>query len=1472
MKSFSQSSKLAVLFVVLTCVVALMRFYSLTYNPLQPLIKYPQTWYLDIKYAPKPTSANAAFVTIPLESTIRLIKGVIKTYAVTYPNRSVLAFVTDKGSAQDSVRAEIEYIIGKIQTQQPNEKINHLLFHKDINRTLKRIIPIDRQYGLDPEDIAHFDNEFIQLFGEEGIFDPNEGFLPLLQPNISITLAAAALASNMSPSTPAVLEKLSALITRMSGVQLGYFRGLPLRFVDLNYSSQDLLLLGLTGSDLKKQLTSRVAQTPPSNLRKAAESYSVSQSPFIDLQALLQTEVTGVGPSAIRLSDLVQPRPQHLLVSGLLGRMGAKDWLIEHLRIGPYQQDKSSTKISKFDRTKLEVEMLTSHPSSNAELIKTLKEALPEPQGMNGWQIVSVTDHDAIQESSGRTPSDQETLTGVSLLTVILSHLLPAAAPGIFLLRGFALSLMVFTAGVWITGISLTQEILATSLGLMFVYHFSTQLPVSRRLFLKTAKPIASEKVHYFLLLMTLPVLFTFAAFGPQFNTNDREHILSFCLACSAVFLSSAAYRHATIGTGRAYDEDFSSTAALLRGFACLIPMSLLLLEPIIFTHSSPALAISTAVEVNEGATKSVKNTPELQARLASMRQAGFQSVYLAARESQQIVGVSEPEIRRDRVVTNIVEGLLENRQEDTAILISPELDSGEISYLRLVDRDLNPHSTAMHKKMTATETREWLNSMLVPGNILFEKSPQNIAAQIPLSSVLLTEVQQKLSKTIHSKGREVLLLAAYGNTVGPSASSKRNDAVMSALTKTLAESGVKEDHMHLRSNVENHAYQRNSSYRLNVLIALLVSISGALFFGSIRGAIQTVVTYLLCYGISKPVFLFVYIFSGSILNVSETHIQIGSIAISLALLSIWAHISADLNTSRKANLPVEKAIVPFFVECRYLYRWLLVLWSFAMILSLSFYAFRFVAGTLLVSTLALVLLPGWVYSWVVIEEIYHRQILRISVLIAQNFRRLIQALLLAGFASLTSQVYLPQVAQSTEIFDTGCAKAGFVVLPFYVRPFSVESAALDSRVTEFLSSQLPCAKIAYDLMPEITEIMRSSTGVKGHSLAKSKLAKLIKVRRKKIESLYRKEEVSGRSDFKVHIIAGFLEELIGHTGVFVMHDFNGGRITEFKFTERSSTVIDLLKRVALNIRKEDGNLLDTIDPGSQFIAVKIEPIERGFMQEKEVLTERIREDLNNFIRSRFTHPLPPGFLERKNFFRIAQSGEEPRYKVKITFESSQTRLYATVRASRDNTARSTWIEEDLVNIGSFHNHVLNGTRSALAALEGINDYSLNAGISVLGNRNGLANLFSVNFRQNLGSLALAARLRLGSGDSLAEETVEEAGQNMTRRQNLILAGAAVGYQITDLRWLSLDAGLALEGGLSQYDRLTTGEKRTTDPNLLLSAGPYVQTLATLRGTVSFLLRLGLEQLYESPLGQQSTDSGLLPVTFDATAGIGFSF
>jgi hypothetical protein len=1465
--------RLILLLSALSVIVLNVRSQGLTFRPFKTSMKGPQSWFLDVSYTDKPTEINAAFISLPLESQIRQINGVMTTYAVTYSNRTVIAFVTKANAAPDSIRSEVEFILSKIQTQQPGETLQHLLFHKDINRALRRVIPIDKPYGIGPENLAHFENEVVQLFGDEGVFNPTVGFYPLLRPNISVSIKQAENAALLRTEAKPALELIASMSARIPGVQFSYFRQIPFRFIDLEYSAQDLLQYGLTGSDLQAQLSKQIHQIPPSSLKKAAESFATSRVPLVDMQMLLTTEIAGSGPTSTRLADLVRPRPHHLLVSGLMGQEGGDDWLIEPLRIeSPMRLDHSSSRSNGPHAPEFTFHILTTDPQANAEVIQSLKGSVLSELQEAGWMVSFIQNNDEERSVGISASSDRDLLTLVTIVTMFIAFILPAAAPGVFLFRGLSISLAVFSCLVWIVGLSLNREILATPLSLMFVYHFSTQLPVARRLHLKSLKSISSERIHIFLLLMSLPVLFTLGVFGHQFDLRDKDHILAFCLACIAVFTCSCVYRPAPPPSVRTYDEELSRTSILLKGAICLLPLLLLLFEPPFLQNTPPAIALTAQVEINGKKQESNEPLHRLQSRLASLRQMGFQSIYQAAPEEKQIVTLRQPEVTANQIRSAFIADLLASAAAGPTALISPEDSTSELALFRIVDRDQEKGLGQLGGHMNAAQTKLWLESLQVPAAVLFEEGTMQPDTRVPLASALLTELQAGVSKMIHNRGREVLLLSAFGDTIGPQASALGNEQALSAVNATLTAAGVENEHIHLRSNVNEHSLEQSSSRTLNALISVLVAFSGALFFGSVRGSLQTMATYLLCYGIAKPIFLFVYIFSGSALNVSELHLQIACIAISLALLSIWAHISADLNTSRKANQPLDRAIAPFFVEARYLYRWLLVLSSFAIVLSLSYYSFRFIAGVLLVSTIALVLLPGWVYCWVLIEEVYHRNALRISIIVAQRLKKMGGAMALVVALFCTDQMFVPPQARASDVLDTGCKHAGFVVLPFYTRPYSIDKPALDAKVTEFLASQLPCSTVAKYLLPNVYEIMQASTGIPGHTEAKKGIRNLIRTQRANIEAWYMRELGLKSQNFNVHIIGGFVEELIGHKGIVVLNDSGTAVPSEMKFTERDANVLPILKEAAQYFKDGDEASFSSESPRPHTIAIEIAPIEASIEPTQAKITERIRADLENFIRSRLTHPLPRHFLAPKSFFRIAQIGEDPKYTVRISFDASATRLFATVRTQQGNTAKSAWIEDDLMNIGEFHKQVLSSTRSALDAIEGIHEYNVNAGVSVLGHSNGMTGLFSLNARRSLGSLGLAARLRIGRGDGFSKNIRNGGAEEKGSAQSLILAGVAVGYAIMDIPWLSLDAGLSVDGGANQYEHPNTPSNEEPGPNILVTAGPYFQALATSRDGLSLLLRIGLEIPYESPVDDKDANSELIPVILDATLGFGMAF
>jgi hypothetical protein len=239
---------------------------------------------------------------------------------------------------------------------------------------------------------------------------------------------------------------------------------------------------------------------------------------------------------------------------------------------------------------------------------------------------------------------------------------------------------------------------------------------------------------------------------------------------------------------------------------------------------------------------------------------------------------------------------------------------------------------------------------------------------------------------------------------------------------------------------------------------------------------------------------------------------------------------------------------------------------------------------------------------------------------------------------------------------------------------------------------------------------------------------------------------------------------------------------------------------------------------------------------------------VRNFIASRFANPVATGFLERKLFFRLAKEEDKNvRYRLTVRVESVGSRVFAVVRAAEGAREKSLWIEDDLTNLQKFEEKLLAGSQRALSKLEGLYDYSVAAGVSLLANRSSSARLFGVVLRQNLGSLAATVRVRVGKSD------VSEKSANT---QTLILGGLG---------------GLGVDGGIAQLEASSQVGAKAPEPNLYLSGNLFVQSVVSLQKGFSVIVRAGIEEPYEAPTGQSKT-GGTLPAQLDGFVGLGYSF
>lgn len=442
---------------------------------------------------------------------------------------------------------------------------------------------------------------------------------------------------------------------------------------------------------------------------------------------------------------------------------------------------------------------------------------------------------------------------------------------------------------------------------------------------------------------------------------------------------------------------------------------------------------------------------------------------------------------------------------------------------------------------------------------------------------------------------------------------------------------------------------------------------------------------------------------------------------------------------------------------------------------------------------------------------------------------------------------------------DTSCAQTALAVIPFVSRPQSVEDPVVNSQLTSAVVARLPCARAIKGLEADVLAIMDRNRGSSNAGAAVTELVDLLRARQGQIQ-----QERGNARDRRVHLLAGFAEEIFGFIALTAIHVSPKGLVEKFKVTVRASDLVRLAELLETGMTLDEDDLEARLSRHAELMPVAFELDKIGKLHGAGFDEQRVSSEVADFLRSRLEHTLRPGFFERKPFFRLAAAGEKPRYTLRVSVEQVDARIFGTVRADDGVRERSYWTEDDVTNLVAFEDRMHLGARRALGSLEGLYDYVLLAGGSFLGDGRGVsARLMSLLVRQNLGTLAVYGRLRLGSATG-------NLSRQKASRTSLLLAGIGSGWIVFDSAPLSLESGLGLDGGLIQQGA-SLGAPEALDPNLLVSASVYLQLISTMARGWTLGLRLGGEQPIELPTGS-SSERRLKRPQAEVSVGIGYSF
>jgi hypothetical protein len=973
--------------------------------------------------------------------------------------------------------------------------------------------------------------------------------------------------------------------------------------------------------------------------------------------------------------------------------------------------------------------------------------------------------------------------------------------------------------------------------------------------------------VPAFLGLLTLALWAAVKIFGHQNSWSEQHHLLYLSLASLAALLSQIVHwtlPYLTQSTGGLVDHDEAHRVSRWSwiGYFCFVVVGAFGLR---FWNIQPASPV--LVGVVDGAEDDLARVPQL-VQEAGRDMGGIMSLTAASARN-----VSAWRLRHASADARLDDGLLRDviasqRPVSTSALIQD--DGGSRLLVRLVDRDLQRSSDE-------DPLRAWWEQAYVPlamtqtlpGHTL-DPSAQALRSLRPLRDFVLPELVVAPSLKLLVDGVPSAFVVGVGPSVSLRDASARLGSVRKALLARLQTVGRSHEPWSMHGNDQGRQSEQHRGASFFGLLMVLVLGAGALFFGSIRGAFQTVLAFLVSHGIVSLFLALSYSFTETSSRVSFFEMQLGSSALALGLVAVWGRITAEANELRRGNHSIDALFVPFLRSSSYVHQWCFGLWSVSLVLSLSFYSFRFISCLLIIVALGVFVLPRWVYACTQIEESWHRVVLRARIVLAQavlvmwsRVRRPRPTLGMGVFV-LGLWVWSAEPAWAQSLASSRCSESRFVVLPIHNRPHSVEDPGSQNQVNSLLVSGLPCARLAWGMDKGLRDIMVKHRGPKQQALAVQALSAFVLEHRQdllhlerpppqEIADSAREMSVTGR----VHVIAGYVQELFGHTSVVWLHLSPGGAIRTHQVILRTAD-LRTLPALVLEASEEDTDEgpLEIQHQRRQLIPVAMihedDPVGGGGSRVHGQPLSPLPEAMEDSLANRFEQVEAVGVLHRRPMFRAAERGDNPQHSLRVRVHQVGTRLYGSLRASDGENERSLLVEDDVTNLADFEGTMAAGAHRVLGSLTGVWQHAVLAGASLVLDADGLKTpLASAVYWRNLGQLAGHVRARGG------EWRLRGAGEDRSQRAAIWTLGLGLGWLAWDRPGVVTELGLGFDAGpLSSNPRRLFG-----------SGGPYAQTLFHVASGWTIMLRLGAAMAAE-----QESDLEVLGYQAEAVMGIGYSF
>jgi hypothetical protein len=394
--------------------------------------------------------------------------------------------------------------------------------------------------------------------------------------------------------------------------------------------------------------------------------------------------------------------------------------------------------------------------------------------------------------------------------------------------------------------------------------------------------------------------------------------------------------------------------------------------------------------------------------------------------------------------------------------------------------------------------------------------------------------------------------------------------------------------------------------------------------------------------------------------------------------------------------------------------------------------------------------------SLLVIVVIFFPPFLFLTMDIGEKFMRIwLKRLVRASvfFLFLLGDFLVPQsaLADGKKIVEASCSGDIYMVVPIITKPVGRAAPIVRRAFTERLMQGLPCSELLPWPADVLDKLMDEHSEGKGATQTKIFEERLGHALAQFLKGKNGEPKLSHAKSGKRHIVGGFAEEFFGSIA-FTLLDVTFESLEKIQTRKLTGLEADQTKGAGVLAEEIRGAIEEPtgvlLEPMHSRVFVKMREREKAGPDH----TTRMADEIYRFVNRNLSKPREWPFYKRHPNLRVVKGREEAETILTLEVDREGTRLFVsfTVENRISGKRRNGWFEGEVNQFGTFEEGLVLAIAEAIDANEGHHDSLVGLSAGVFARRNQRVGLSVLQFRQNLGWLALEVA---GGRGTFSDET-----------------------------------------------------------------------------------------------------------------------